>query len=224
MKKTLCLITTLALAGGILCTSFAQEGLANLIIAARKANYQLMLKYSWTSRTEMIENGQVEDVRIESVVYGPNSQLQRSILNDQEAALPRGFLRRRIAEQRRAHVEKYLVGLRKLLDQYTLPAAGKVSAFVSTATIQAPDANGLLKLTGAGVILPADTYNLWVDATTRQTRKIQITTVFEGDEVTVSASFSTLPSGLTHPEYGEVDVPAKKIQVQLHNYNYNANN
>ena len=39
-----------------------------------------------------------------------------------------------------------------------------------------------------------------------------------------TASFRTLPSGLTHLEFGEVDVPAKQMSLQLHNYNYNQNN
>ena len=59
---------------------------------------------------------------------------------------------------------------------------------------------------------------------TRQTRKVTITTTFEGDPVTATASFKTLASGLTHLEFGEVDVPAKEMKLQLHNFNYNQNN
>ena len=76
----------------------AQEGLAMRIAEARKANAAQMKQYSWQSRTELIDNGKVADTRIDSVTYGPNNQLQRTVLNDQSSPLPRGFLRRRIGE------------------------------------------------------------------------------------------------------------------------------
>jgi hypothetical protein len=201
-----------------------QDGLAFKIAEARKANATLMKQYSWQSRTELLDNGKVADTRIESVTYGPNGQLQRTLINDEKAPLPSGFLRKRIAEKEREKVEQYFVGLRKLLDQYTLPTAGKVLDFVSQATIQAPDANGLLQLTGSSVVVPGDTLALSVHAATQQITKMVITTTFEGDPVAATVTFKTLPSGLNHLEFGQVDVPAKKMELQLHNFNFNQNN
>jgi hypothetical protein len=200
------------------------EGLASKITEARQANAALMKQYSWQSRTELIEKGKTLDTRIESVSYGPDGTLQRTLLNDEASALPRGLVRRRIADKEKEKVEKYLVGLRQLLDQYTLPTQGKVLDFVSAAKIQAPDANGLLQFTGSSVVVPGDTLALSVKATTRQPSNVTINTTFEGDPVTATASFKTLPSGLNHLEFGEVDVPAKQMQLQLHNFNYNQNN
>ena len=51
------------------------------------------------SRTELIDQGKVGDTRIEMVSYGPDGQLQRTLLNDESSPLPRGFVRRRIAER-----------------------------------------------------------------------------------------------------------------------------
>ncbi len=215
----------------LLCLSsvslFAQpagEGLANRIIAARKANAALMKQYSWTCREDFLENGTPLDTRIDAVVYGPDGQLQRTVMNDDQSPLPRGFLRRKIAERKREEVEKYLVGLRKLLDQYTLPTAGKVLDFVSQTTIQAPDANGMLQLTGNSVVIPGDTLVLGIQAGTQRTQKVQITTTFEGDTVTASASFRTLATGLNHIAFAEVDVPAKGYKLQIQNFDYNQNN
>lgn len=223
MKKLLIL-----LAGLLVCNlpqpSAAQEGLAAKITAARKANAVQMKQFSWHSRTEVADNGKVADTRIELVTYGPDGNLQRTLLNDEKSPLPRGFLRRKIAEKEREKVEKYLTGLRKLLDQYTLPSAGKVLDFVDAAKISAPDSNGLLQLTGTSVVVPGDSVTYWVQAATRQMHKVAVTTTFEGDPVMVSASFRTLSSGLNHLEFGEVDVDAKQMKLQLHNFDYNQNN
>jgi hypothetical protein len=226
MKKIL-ILTTALLALGHAQPGAAQipnQRLATLITLAQKANAAKLKTYSWNCRTEFLDNGTVKDTRIDSVSCGPDGQLQRTLLNDASAPLPRGFLRKRIAEKEKGKVEKYLAGLSKLLDQYTLPSAGKVLDFVSQAKVSAPDANGLLQLTGSSVVVPGDSFTLTVTAATRQTRKMQITSYFEGDMVTVSATFTTLTSGLTHMQFGEVDVPGKGYTLQVHNYDYNGNN
>ena len=200
------------------------EGLAAKIIEARKANDTLLKQFSWSSRVELIDNGKVADIRIDQVSYGPDGQLQRTLVNDQPGPLPGGFLRKRIAEREREKVEKYIVGLRKLLDQYTLPTPGKVIDYVSQAQISAPDSNGLLKVTGSSVLVPGDVYTLWIDAATRQTRKIQLTTTYEQDMVELTVTFKTLKSGLTHAQYAEEDVPGKGLKLQVHNFDYNQSN
>ena len=194
------------------------------VTEARKANATLMRQYSWTSRTEVIDQGQVKDTRIDAVNYGPDGRLQRSIMNDQSAPLPFGFLRRRIAEYERTKVEEYLTGLRGLLEQYSLPTAGKVQDFMNKATASGPDANGLFEMTGRNVVFPDDTFSLWVDPRTRHAQKIHVSTTFEGDPVNLTATFKTLPTGLNHVAYAEVTVPAKQISVQVQNFDYNRNN
>jgi hypothetical protein len=191
------------------------------ITQARKANAALMRQYSWSSRTELIEQGAVKDTRIELVNYGPGGQLQRTLVNDQGARLPIGFLRRAIAENERKKMEEYLHGLRSLLEEYTLPTAGKVLDFMSAAQITGPDASGEVEMTGRGVVMPGDTFSVWSDARTRQTRKIQVATVYQGDVANLTATFATLPSKLTYVAYAEVTVPAKQLSVQVQNFNFN---
>jgi len=191
------------------------------ITEARKANAALMRQYSWSSRTELIEQGAVKDTRIELVNYGPAGQLQRTLVNDQGAPLPFGFLRRAIAENERKKMEEYLHGLRSLLEEYTLPTAGKVLDFMSAAKVTGPDASGAVEMTGRGVVMPGDTFSVWSDARTRQTRKIQVATVYQGDVANLTATFATLPSKLTYVAYAEVTVPAKQLSVQVQNFNFN---
>ena len=221
--KTRYLLPAGILALGCLQPGFAQvknEGLANQIIEARQKNATLMKQYSWNSRVELLENGAVKDIRIDQVMYGPDGQLQRTLLNNDPSSHPRGFLRRRIADKEKERMEKYLKGLREVLDQYTLPTAGKIIDFISKANVSAPDANGMLEITGNDVVKPGDTMTMTVYAPTRQTRSMNITTLFEQDEVTVSATFKTLNNGLNYVGYAEVGVPMKNLNLQVQNYDY----
>jgi len=197
----------------------AHAAAAVKITEARKANAALMRQYTWHSRTEISEEGEVKDTRIELINYGPDGQLVRTILNDYGAPLPIGFLRRAIAENKKQKLETYLVGLRQLIEQYTLPTTGKVLDFMTQASLRL-DAGGLAEMTGHNVVVPGDTLSVWSDVRTQQTRRVQVTTTFQGDPVTVTATFTTIPSGLTYAAYAEVLVPSKQLDVKVQNFDY----
>jgi len=190
------------------------------IAAARKQNAALMHEYTWHSRIELIQAGRVKDTRIDLVQYGPDGKPQRTLLNDKSARLPIGFLRRAIIENERQEVETYLKGLNGLLEQYTLPTAGKVLDFMEQAQVIGPDANGEVEMTGHSVVVPGDTFSVWSDARSHQTRKVQVASTFNGDVVTLTATFRTLPSNLTYVDYAEVTVPAKQMDLKVQNFDY----
>ena len=194
--------------------------LAVKITEARKANASLMRQYTWDSRTEVVEEGQIKDTRIEQVSYSPDGKQLRILLNDQSSRLPIGFLRRAIMEEKRKEMDQYLTALRSLLDQYTLPSTGKVLDFMNQAVTTGPDAGGLILMSGSSVIVPGDSMSVWTDARTRKTRKIEVNTFYRGDTVQLTATFKTIASGLTYAAYAEVAVPAKQLSVLVQNYDY----
>ena len=126
MKQMLLLTAALMTLSGAptLIAQVPNEGLANLIIAARQKNAALLKQYSWNCRSELSENGVTKDTRVDTVTWGPDGQPQHTLLNDQSNPLPRGFLRKRVAEREREEMETYLKSLRTFLHQYTLPTAG----------------------------------------------------------------------------------------------------
>jgi hypothetical protein len=216
-------IVAAALAAGSAAEVQAQAPAAHAaqIAQARQANAALMHHYQWNTRVQILEQGQVKDTRIELVSYGWGGQLQRTTLNDQSARLPFGFLRRAIAENERQKLEQYLVGLRGLIDQYTLPNTGKIYDFMLSAVPAGPDANGQFTLTGQNIIQPGDSLTMWVNPWTRHPTHAQVTTNFQGDAVTVTATFATVyGSGLNYVSYAEAVVPNRQLSVQVQNYDY----
>ncbi len=116
--------------------------------------------------------------------------------------------------------EKYMREIRALLNQYTLPASISVGTFLAGATIQPPDANGLLQVTGGSVVQSGDTLSYWVVAPAGQVHQMKVMTTYEGAEVSVSASFKTLASGLSYMAYATVTIPARNLTVQVQNFDY----
>lgn len=224
------------LLGATLATAFAQAPLvssadrAMQIAQVRQANAALMHHFNWNSRVEIVVNGQVKDTRIELLSYGPTGQLQHTLINDQQASgtylpTPIGFLRRAIADNEKQQLETFLTGLKGLLEQYTLPTAGKILDFMTTARPSGPDADGLFQMTGNSVVQPGDTLSLWVNPWTRHVTRMQVNTSFQGAAAQLNASFQTLPGpvngGLNYAAFAEVTVPSKQLSVQMQNYNYN---
>lgn len=206
---------------------YAVANSAVQISQARQANAALMHQYTWNSRTEIIVQGQVKDVRIDQVSYGPYGQLQHALLNDQPASsgpmlpTPIGFLRRAVANNEKQELQQFLTGLQGLLEQYTLPTTGKIFDFMSSAVPSGPDSNGMLQLTGYNVVQQGDSLTLWVNAWTKHARQIQVNTTFQGQAVQLSATFATIPvSGLNYANFAEAIVPAKQMSVQVQNYNF----
>jgi len=222
--KHQCMLVLAVLAAGVAGGVHAQTpstAHAAQIAAARQANAALMHHYQWNSRIEIVENGTVKDTRIELLSYAWNGQLQRATINDQSARLPIGFLRRAVQENERQRLEQYLVGLRGLIDLYTLPNTGKIYDFMMTAVPAGPDANGQFSLAGQSIIQPGDGLTLWVNPWTRHPTHAQVSTNFQGDTVNVTATFVTLAAGgLNYVSFAEATVPAKGLSVQVQNYNY----
>jgi hypothetical protein len=217
----------------VLCSSLvgfaetAHTGLTVQLVQARQANAALMRQYTWESRTELTVNGVVKDLLLDQNIYGfdgNSSTLQRILLNDQSALLPSGFLRKKIAENEREKTEKYIKGLRALLDQYTLPSNGKLTDFITKATVAPLDASAVMKITGSNVVTPGDSVTLSVNGLNNQAAGMKITTLFSGDQVTVTSSFRTISPGLTYMAYAQMDVAGKGITLLLQNFNYTKQN
>lgn len=203
------------------------ENLANGIIAARQKQAALLRQYNWNCRTEIIENGNLQDLRIELVSYGPDGQLQHSLLNDQQGHLPGGFFRKAIAQGQRKQLEESVKKLGKLVDRYTLPADGSVIDFLSAASVMpmtTPDGQSALQVHGNNVVKTGDSFTMTLSASTLEPLSVQISTPFEQDgEVIVSASFRTMKSGLNHMQFATAQIPSKGVTVMIHNFDYVSN-
>ncbi len=224
--RILCNLLAILIVGGLPQTILAQSSptenatMTVQITEALKANAALVRQYTWNSRTELIDQGNLIDARFEKVGYGSDGQVTRTPLKDFSAPLPFGPLWRAIAETEKQKLEKYMTGLVGFLDQYTLPTAGKVLDFVSKTKIPPPDASGLLQLNGSSVVVAGDSFSLWIDALTLQTSKMELSTFFQGDIVVVTSTSKTFPNGPTYMAYTDATIAVKQMRLQIHNYDY----
>lgn len=197
------------------------EGLANAIAAARQKNAALMRQYNWNCRTELLQNNKMVDLRIDLVSLGTDGRLQHTLLNDQTAQLPRGFLRHAIAQGQERKAEQAVHGLHSLVERYTLPTAGKVVAFMVQAHVKpitSPGAPTQLQVQGKDVVVPGDTFTMMFNGATMQPTSIKISTTINGNAADISGTFTTLRSGLNILQYATAEIPSQNITVLIHDY------
>jgi hypothetical protein len=200
-----------------------RAGIAEKVTAARQANAAAMQQYTWDQRTEMLEDGTVKDTRVEMVNW-VNGQYQKSLVSNEGPSLPRFGIRKRIAEAKQKEIQEYMSGLKAQLEQYTMGTSPQLLAFFNKAQVSGPDASGLIALSGGSVVMPGDSMTLWVNATTHKAAKAFVATNYQSNPVTMNATFNTLSAGLSYMNFADIQIPAKQMEVQVSNFNYNRNN
>ena len=196
---------------------------AEKVTAARQANATAMQQYTWDQRTELLEDGTVKDTRVEMVNW-VNGQYQRSLVSNEGPSLPRFGLRKRIAEAKQKEMQQYMGGLKALLEQYTMGTSPQLLGFFNKASVSGPDATGLLALSGGSVVSAGDSLTIWVNATTHKAAKAFVATNYQGDAITMNATFNVLATGLSYMNFADIQIPGKQMEIQVSNFNYNRNN
>ena len=197
--------------------------IANQVTAARQANATALQQYTWDQRTELLEDGTVKDTRVDMVNW-VNGQYQHSLVSNQGPSLPRFGIRKRIAESKQKEMQEYLSGLKAQLEQYTMGTSPQLLAFFNKAQVSGPDASGLIALSGGSVVMAGDSMTLWVNSTTHKAAKAFVATTYQGESVTMNATFNVLAAGLSYMNFADIQIPAKQMEVQVSNFNYNRNN
>ncbi len=194
--------------------------LTNQIVNSRKTSNDLLRKYSWTSRTEVLKSKKILNVMIEKNQFDQNGQLVRKTLNEQGAKMPKTFLIRNIAENEKENIEKYLFGLRDFLKKYSLPDIDQLRSFIGSAALQVIDSTHEYVFTGKNVEGEGDQLIWWVEDLHFTTAKIEVHMIYNKDIVYFTGTFTRLKNGLNYMVYAEALIPSKKMTLQLQNYDY----
>ena len=176
-------------------------------------------KYSWKARTEVTRDGKEVQVLVEEVFADPNGRQIRKVISNQEAPLPSAFLIRQIAEDQKSKIVGFMGNLRIFLEKYALTDDNTRHSFFSNANISAPDARGLLLVSGSDVFASGDKLKWWIDTRSYTIAYATISTTFKG----VSADFSGtyyLFSGMNYMAQARIEVPSKNMVIVLKFYDF----
>ena len=194
--------------------------LVDQIIQERKTCNELLPKYSWTSRTEVLKSREILNIMIERNQYDKEGKLIQKVLNEQGAKMPTAFLIKEIAEAEKENMEKFLFGLRDFLKKYSQQDIDQIKRFISAATWQVLDSTHEFVFNGRNVEEEGDQMIWKVDDIHYSTCKLEVFTNFQGEAVRFTATFNRLNDGMNYMNYVEAHIPAKNITLQIQNFDY----
>ncbi len=191
--------------------------LAIEISGAQRANERAMKNFSWKRRIEMQVKGETKAVKMHLVRFNLEGKPESTPIGGDEEKQKHG-LRGRKQKQAREWVEE----VAEIVLAYTHPSTGTMVDYFGKAEFMkgSGQMQGTLRINGAGIIRPEDTYTLWVDSETRIPRKLEFRTKLEKDQLIGIVYYRTLDSGEFYPGRTIVRVPEQDRRVIVETFDY----
>jgi hypothetical protein len=189
-----------------------------------QANAEALRQYQWKLRTEVQRKGETKSVQVALARYDANGQLQTTpISKTPEPDLPKFGLRKAIAEKKYKEFKETVQQLGELARSYSNLPADQMQRFMATAAIS-PEMNGeqkLLRAEGHDVLRNGDTMTVWVEATSRKQRRVEILSSYDGKPVRIVSEFRDLPqSGPTYLATSQIAYDDGEVVIVTSNFDH----
>lgn len=166
--------------------------------SAAQSKPNALRQYEWKMRTEVQRKGETKSVQVTAVRFDSKGQKQTTLIaKTPEPDLPKFGLRKAIAEKKFKEFKETIQQLGELARAYGELSPEQMQRFMSTATMT-PDvtmAEKLIRAEGRNVLRAGDSMTVWLDATSRRQRRVEIKTVFDEKHVWIVSEFQDLPQG-----------------------------
>jgi len=204
-------------------TASAQGGAKEKFQQAQKQNGAAQRRYTWMSRTELLLKGESKNVKVESVHYNNQGQLEKTVVESAPEQDPGGGpLKKRIVAKKKAEFKELMEGLGGLAQSYAHLSPEQMQALAQSASISQGqgEMQGTLRIQGTDVVVQGDTMTLWVDPQTFLFRQVQIDSIYDEKPMKLDVEYQDLPQGPTVSARTTLDYPDKKVRVLIENYDY----
>jgi len=225
MKRIALLWTTLMFCGGIVLAQGNPE-LQEKAAAAKEIaayNQQALLAYTWISTTELSYKGEVKSTVVESCVYGPDGQVQKTVVSAPAPAEKKRGVRGRVAEKKIGEMTEELGAAAALAQSYVPPAADKLQAVIAAGNLSASQAGpDMAAIRFADYNKSGDSLSLVFDQQELALAQLNVDSWLkdEKDTVTINVTFELLPDGTNYAASTVLSIPGSNIEVSITNSTY----
>lgn len=224
MKRTISgsamVILALALATGP--RAEAQE-LQQKVAAAKQAaaqNQQALRAYSWLETTEIAVKGEVKNSKVESLRYGPDGTVQKTVVQASPPADNKPGLRGRVVEKKTGEMQSEMQAASTLVHQYVPPSPDRIQAAMAAGKVTiTPGASTALRI--ADYLKAGDALTLTL-AQGKGIQQLVINSYLDSPSkaVTLNVQMQSLPDGTDYPGSIVLAIPSDNIEVRIKNSNY----
>jgi len=200
----------------------AQQGGFAAAEDAVARNRAALRQYTWIQTTQISLKGDVKATKVESVLYGPDGQQQKTVISAPQPKQEPG-IRGRIEEHEEDELKNTLESASVLVQSYVPPAPEKLQAAVAAGNMQVLTAQpGQAILAFANYQLPGDSLTLTMNLQPSVMQTIDVSTWMDSPDntVTLVVQMQQLPDGTNYPQLSTLTIPSKNIQVMVNNSDF----
>jgi hypothetical protein len=207
-------------AGAQALASLQEKLAAAKEVAAR--NQQALRSYTWIEKTELSFKGEVKNTKLESCRYGPDGNVQKTLLTDPPAQEKKRGLRGKIVEKKKAEMKEELEAAAALVQRYVPPDPGLMQVVVNAGRASlAQQGPGKVALTFADYQKPGDALTLTFDTAVKALRQMDVTTYLDAPSAPVSLRVQMAPlPDASYPGSVTLAIPASQVEVRVTRSNY----
>lgn len=208
-----------------------QQKIAAIHEAAAR-NAEALHSYSWVTKTEIMVKGEVKNTKVEQCQYGPDGQVEKTLLSEpqQQEQQQSGGRRRRggrvkeaIVEHKTEEMQEEMQTTVALVHSYVPPTGDKIQAVVAAGGVSlVPAADGHVAIRLADYQKEGDLLTLTLDAATHALQHVAVNTWLDepDKEVTLDVQFASLSDGTSYAATTVLAIPDDEIEVHIENSNY----
>jgi len=185
-------------------------------------NQAALRQYTWIQTTQISLKGEVKATKVESVLYGPDGQQQKTVISAPQPKKEPG-LRGRIEAHEEDELKNTLESASVLVQSYVPPVPQKLQAAVAAGNMQILTAQpGQAILAFSNYQLPGDSLTLTMNLEPRVMQTIDVSTWMGSPDkpVTLVVQMQQLPDGTNYPQLSTLTIPSKNIQVMVNNSDF----
>ena len=234
MRRIAILCTALCLLGSIAAAQQSPEMQQKIaaIHEAAAANAAALHTYSWISKTEISVKGEVKNTKVEQCQYGPDGQVEKTLLSEppqQEEQQSSGRRRRggrvkeKVVEHKTEEMQEEMQTTAALVHSYVPPTPEKIQAVVAAGGLSlAPTADGQAVVRMANYEKEGDLLTLTLDAASHALVHVAVDTWLDEPDkkVTLDVQFESLSDGTSYAAATVLAIPDDEIEVRIENSNY----
>jgi hypothetical protein len=183
-------------------------------------------QYTFKQRTEVSMSGEVRSVRLDQVRFDLDGNLERISLTPATAEAPKARgLRGKVVAKKREEASDYVERLMSLARRYLGPGRGDLEKLSRKAEIwKGQGATGnQVRIQATDFVKSDDSFVWTLDAAAKLPVRMEARTELDGDPVTITAEYRTLPSGPNYVARAIVKSPRKELEVKVESFDYERN-
>jgi len=186
------------------------------------ANQQALHQYQWTETTQMTLKGDPKPASTNLCHYGPDGQVQKTLISPPPETPSGGRLKERIIEKKKEEMKDYMGEVKVLLGQYVPPDPQKMQQAYQAGKVSLNPQGGLVNLIFRDYSIPGDQMTLTFDTAAHKIISLNVNTYMgeEKDAVTLQVQMGSLPDGTNYVQQSVLNATAKQLVVTTTNSNY----